>query len=243
MLASVYGARAHRGYARTMDEDSSEDDAQLARVMTQAARRILAGDRAYDVWLDAGGPLSELICKAHHDGAAYVLWASVSDLLDSPWGPLSESACNQMAAAVAEDWLSVDTGTPESVAAYFERWDPANGSAWLAEEGRILATRRPGVMIDPWDDIDEATARTLEHELRLELPAAHPLAGTSAIAIARRQDRDDVLFELDDGGFAVVHLTLKRASETDARWPRATIFRSRAALDAQLQQDAVEFGP
>jgi hypothetical protein len=146
-----------------------------------------------------------------------------------------------MAAAVAEDWLLVDTGSSESVAAYFERWDPAKGSAWLAEEGRAVIPRRPGPMIEPWDDIDETTARTLEQELRRDLAPAHPLAGINAIAIARRQDRDDVLFELDDNGFAVVHLTWERASETEARWPLATIFRSRAALDAQLQQDSAAF--
>ncbi len=107
--------------------------------MTEAAERIAAGRRAYDVCIEASGRFSGLIGRAHHDGVAYVLWAEVGDLLDSPRGPQSESACSDMAAAVAEDWLSINTESSESVSSYFERWCPGKGSAWLAHDRESAA--------------------------------------------------------------------------------------------------------
>jgi hypothetical protein len=121
-----------------VDEDLADGDARLVQVMTRTARRILAGERAYDVCIGQSGALSELIGRAHHDGAAYILWAAIGDLLDAPGGPQSESACNAMAAAVATDWLSGDTESSESVSSYFGRWDPRNGPAWLAQRGRAV---------------------------------------------------------------------------------------------------------
>jgi hypothetical protein len=120
-------------------EDFADGDAQLADVMTHAAKRISAGDRAYEVCTDAMGALVDLIGKAHHDGAAYLLWAEISDLFDSPWGPRSESACSAFAAAASADWLSV-ARSPEAVASYFERWHPGRGSAWLAHESQLPGT-------------------------------------------------------------------------------------------------------
>lgn len=126
-----------------MGDDRTGGDTRLVQVMTRAAQRILAGERPYDVCNDATGRLSDLIGMAHHDGAAYVLWARISDLVDHPSGPQSEFACNDMARAVSGDWLRVDSRSAESVAAYFERWDLATGSAWLAQEAQTLATQHP----------------------------------------------------------------------------------------------------
>jgi hypothetical protein len=116
-----------------MPDDLKDGDAELVRVMTRTAQRILAGERAYDVCVDTTGALVALLGKAHNDGTAYVLWAEIGDLVDSPRGPQSESACNGMAAAAAADWLSVEIQSPEAVASYFDRWNPATGSAWLAK--------------------------------------------------------------------------------------------------------------
>lgn len=118
-----------------MVDDLMDGDAQLAQAMTRASQRILAGDRAIDVCRDLGA-FADLIGKAHNDGAAYILWAEMGDLFDSPWGPQSEKACNDMAAAASADWLAVDTQSPQAVTSYFERWDPAAGSAWLGVERR-----------------------------------------------------------------------------------------------------------
>jgi hypothetical protein len=49
------------------------------------------------------------------------------------------------------------------------------------------------------------------------------------LAVAQRQDNDDVLF-VSDGEIppivAVVHLTWSGHTETDPRWPLATLFES-----------------
>jgi hypothetical protein len=79
----------------------------------------------------------------------------------------------------------------------------------------------------PWAPIERAEERgALEAELRLELCAAHPLSRLSAVALARRRDRDDVLYEIDQGRVAEVHLTWRQGREPDARWPETTIYES-----------------
>jgi hypothetical protein len=84
--------------------------------------------------------------------------------------------------------------------------------------------------LEPWAPIERAEERiALETELRRELGAAHPLSGLSAVALARRHDRDDVLFEIDLGRVAEVHLTWRQGREPDARWPETIIYDSAAA--------------
>lgn len=77
-------------------------------------------------------------------------------------------------------------------------------------------------------------ARAFERELQRELPEGHRLFGLPVRCVARRRDRDDVLFELGDGTttWAIVHLTWK--SESDPDWPYVEVFESRrAALEAE----------
>jgi hypothetical protein len=59
----------------------------------------------------------------------------------------------------------------------------------------------------------------LEDELRREMPVGHALYGREVRAVARRDDCDDVAFEVAAAGLCVVHLTWQR--ETDPRWPHA----------------------
>ena len=110
--------------------DDTGADAHVVQIMTDTAQRVLARERAYDVAKHAMGALVHLLAHARHGGAAYKLWASISDLFDDPRGPASEEICDVYADAVAVDWLSVDTSSREAVAAYFKKWDPASGSAW-----------------------------------------------------------------------------------------------------------------
>lgn len=63
---------------------------------------------------------------------------------------------------------------------------------------------------------------TLEVELRRELPVGHALHGRRCVAKAIGRDPDDVVFELEDGSLAAVHLTWK--AETNALWPFALLF-------------------
>lgn len=68
-----------------------------------------------------------------------------------------------------------------------------------------------------WSPISGREAENLERELLRELPTGHVLKLLPVRAFARRLDRDDVAFELDDGRRCVVHLTW--SVETDPDWP------------------------
>ena len=79
---------------------------------------------------------------------------------------------------------------------------------------------------DPWYPV-EAEAEGLTAELECEVGPRHPLAGVRAIPIARRYDRDDVLFLLPEDGnrLALVHLTWSGKREADPQWPHALFFK------------------
>lgn len=68
-----------------------------------------------------------------------------------------------------------------------------------------------------WSRISGREAETLERELLRELPTGHVLTMLPVRAFARRLDRDDVAFELEDGRRCVVHLTWR--VEADPDWP------------------------
>ena len=69
-------------------------------------------------------------------------------------------------------------------------------------------------------------AELFSSELASEVSLKHPLYGLKATAVAARIDRDDVLFEIEDGDvpLAVVHLTWQK--ESDPRWPTTKFFGS-----------------
>jgi len=77
----------------------------------------------------------------------------------------------------------------------------------------------------------------LADELRRELPLGHILAGLAVASRARRQDRDDVLFEIPDGSgrLALVHLT--HQAESDPRWPLTTLFTAETEWAASMAAD------
>ena len=83
--------------------------------------------------------------------------------------------------------------------------------------------------LEPWTPIAQPGEReAMQSQLGSELSTSHALFGLSVVALARRHDQDDVLFELADGRVAEVHLTWSHKTETNPRWPRATIFASAA---------------
>ena len=49
--------------------------------------------------------------------------------------------------------------------------------------------------LDPWYEVEAVEREFLEAELRREVAPGHDLGGVPAIAIGRRKDRNDVLFE------------------------------------------------
>jgi hypothetical protein len=69
-------------------------------------------------------------------------------------------------------------------------------------------------------------AQGLVAELEREVGPGHPLAGVRVVAVARRDDRDDVLFLLPEAGerLARVHLTWSGRRETDPRWPHTLFY-------------------
>jgi hypothetical protein len=93
--------------------------------------------------------------------------------------------------------------------------------------------------LTPWHPIDggapdDGTVR----ELRREISARHVLHGVPVRPVARRQDCDDVLFELLDGTgrLAVVHLTYSTRPEPDPRWPETTLFDGWPHFDRDAMQ-------
>lgn len=80
-------------------------------------------------------------------------------------------------------------------------------------------------VLPPWQIISDSTnAERLSQELSSELSPQHALHGLQTTAVAKRIDRDDVLFAVDDGSaaLAVVHLTWRK--ESDPLWPNTRLF-------------------
>jgi hypothetical protein len=81
-------------------------------------------------------------------------------------------------------------------------------------------------LLEPWQQVTAEQAWRFESEVRRELSSGHILSGKALRAVARRQDCDDVLFEIDGGGCAVVHLSW--SSETNSKWPTTETYASLA---------------
>jgi hypothetical protein len=72
------------------------------------------------------------------------------------------------------------------------------------------------------------TSMDLTGQLSKELSDSHILFAKSLKTIARRQDNDDVLFQIenDDFKYAVVHLTWSKEKQTDIRWPATKLYKN-----------------
>ena len=92
----------------------------------------------------------------------------------------------------------------------------------------------------PWVAI-EGDSSGLLSELRKEVTRGHVLFGKTNIrAIAKREDRDDVLFALDDV-LAVVHLTWAGRQE-NPQWPHTSLYGSWAEfISERMQEDVVKY--
>lgn len=97
------------------------------------------------------------------------------------------------------------------------------------------------IWLVPWHPIEDGRPddRTAK-ELYAELCERHNLFGIQARPVARRQDCDDVLFELLDGSgrFAVVHLTYAQHPETNQQWPGTTVYRDWSEFLIAMKADA-----
>jgi len=100
-----------------------EPDEALYALLTEHSYRVLAhGADVYEVARHALVYFMPLVGKATDAGRAYILWAEISDLLDSPSGPQSLDVCETYARAAAREWLLVDTAAVSSVDSFFGRW-------------------------------------------------------------------------------------------------------------------------
>ncbi|WP_411339256.1 hypothetical protein V6U71_15265 [Sphingopyxis sp. J-6] len=81
----------------------------------------------------------------------------------------------------------------------------------------------------------ETERRELGEELERELSPGHILYGTKATALGRRFRRDDVLFRLEDGRVARLHLT--RRKESNPLFPTTDVYDSYADWAALPLED------
>ncbi len=86
-----------------------------------------------------------------------------------------------------------------------------------------------------WTDHD------LTKQLQVELSDDHLLKSRQVKTQARRQDNDDVLFELEDGSFAIVHLTWQQKAHDSPAWPRTDLYDSWEKVLAIILGDAEDF--
>ena len=98
------------------------------------------------------------------------------------------------------------------------------------------------VFPEPWWDLRGSEARDAEmadllaHRLGAETASGHPLFRARVTTVARCTACDDVLYDLGDSRFAVVHLAWTSSPPDSPPWPKTTIYDSwegaeRAILD------------
>jgi hypothetical protein len=98
-----------------------------------------------------------------------------------------------------------------------------------------------GELPNGWKPV-EAQRQALQVELQREVGPGHELFGVPVTAVGRREDCDDVLFELRDGTnrIAVVHLTWRGSLEKDPIWPATLLFSNfRAWIEHAAAHEAV----
>lgn len=87
-----------------------------------------------------------------------------------------------------------------------------------------------------WTEVD------FTKQLRKEISLFHVLFFKRVKSIAKREDCDDVLFELRNNKYAVVHLTWQQQSHADTRWPVTKIYKSWQDLFGNcILKDKAEF--
>lgn len=99
-------------------------------------------------------------------------------------------------------------------------------------------------MLDKQAELPEPwywTEQDLSKQLKIEVSSDHLLKNKRVKTIARRQDNDDVLFELERGEFAVVHLTWKTTAHDNPKWPTTTLYSTWKDVSAMILKDAAEF--
>ncbi|MEQ8474845.1 hypothetical protein [Fulvivirga sp.] len=117
----------------------------------------------------------------------------------------------------------------------------------LLEEGNLEDVLNDSIFDlefkDPWWDAFEIKdhGQALEDQLHTEIGQGHPLFGRSFDFLAKRQDTDDVLIELEDKTLAMVHLTWSE-STLQGGLPQTKIFKNKKDFwQKQLRQDILDY--
>jgi hypothetical protein len=84
------------------------------------------------------------------------------------------------------------------------------------------------------------TEQDLGYQLAIEVGKAHILYKKPVITLARRLDKDDVLFQVENS-FAIVHLTWSRKAHSEATWPITKIYTSWSSVREQIDEDAEDY--
>ena len=92
---------------------------------------------------------------------------------------------------------------------------------------------------EPWDRLEPGQGTGLEREAATEIGPGHELSGHRLTAIARCNGCDDVAFRVDDGAYAIVHLTWARRQEP-APWPETQRLDGYIALKTAMEAHATE---
>lgn len=91
----------------------------------------------------------------------------------------------------------------------------------------------------PWYEVEEGNK--LENQLYIETGEQHPLFGKKVKAIARRHDRDDVLFFIPESNeYAFVHLTLS-SKPLDKNFPSTKFAKDLKEVQKKLDEDVTQF--
>jgi hypothetical protein len=93
---------------------------------------------------------------------------------------------------------------------------------------------------EPWSRLEPGQATGLEREAAREIGPGHELSGHRLTAIARCGGCDDVAFRVDDGTFAIVHLTYTRRRRQDAADPWTQRLGSYIELVTAIEAHATE---
>jgi hypothetical protein len=97
--------------------------------------------------------------------------------------------------------------------------------------------------LDPWVPVGLGAEKELVRELEKEVGANHILFERKCLPLARRIDRDEYLFQVQDsvGLHAVVHLTWSGKTESDDPFPKTVLFQSIEEWMEKMKRDHDEY--
>lgn len=220
-------------------DSALQGDAESLRSLFEHRARLWC-DPSYEREIPPSRLFADLACNIQSQRAFQLVPVAVEIALEQETASDLECALWliwQLARCTSTTELPTSLG--ESLSA-IQRKTGQYGPSEAAAFAEILRHYRlkPAVFefSDPWHPCDD---QSLVDELYREVGTEHQLHRIGAKVVARRQDQDDVLFELSDGRFAIVHLTW--STECNPAWPSTNIYDSRLAMETEIQREIDEW--